>query len=153
MTLDSVLENFSFLDDELVGKIRNAGFRDGEVEQFSIVEYFIKKDNLEAVKLSLANGVDVNLSESGDFGSSLLHIAIRFEKLEIFNLLLENGANIDFVDNVGWTPLMESVVDDKPVFGKILVEKGARRDFVNKRGATAQALAQKFGRQDFLSFI
>ena len=153
MTLDAVLENFSFLNEETIQTIRGAGFRDGEVEIFSIVEYFIKKDNLDALKLSLENGIDVNLSESGDFGSSLLHIAIRFEKIEMFNLHLDNGANIDFVDNVGWTPLMESVVDDKPVFGKILVEKGANKNFVNKRGATAQALAQKFGRSDFFTFL
>jgi len=153
MTLDAVLENFSFLDADTIKIIRGVGFRDNEVETFSIVEYFIKKDNLEAVKISLENGIDVNLSESGDFGSSLLHIAIRFEKMDIFNLLLESGANIDFVDSVGWTPLMESVVDDKPAFGKILVEKGARKDFINKRGATAQALAQKFGRNDFFSFL
>ena len=153
MTLDAVLENFSFLDAEQIEKIKGVGFRDNEVEVFSIVEYFIKKNNIDAVKLSLENGIDVNLSESGDFGSSLLHIAIRFERMEIFELLLENGANIDFVDNVGWTPLMESVVDDKPVFGKILVEKGARKDFVNQRGATAQALAHKFGRRDFFEFI
>ena len=153
MTLDAVLENFSFLDAEQIEKIKGVGFRDNEVEVFSIVGYFIKKNNIDAVKLSLENGIDVNLSESGDFGSSLLHIAIRFERMEIFELLLENGANIDFVDNVGWTPLMESVVDDKPVFGKILVEKGARKDFVNQRGATAQALAHKFGRRDFFEFI
>ena len=153
MTLDSVLKNFSFLDADQIEKIKGVGFRDGEVEDFSIVEYFIKKNNLDGVKISLENGVNVNLKESGDFGSSLLHVAIRFDKMEIFNLLLENGADIDFVDSVGWTPLMESVVDDKPAFGKILVEKGARKDFVNKRGATAQALAQKFGRSEFFSFL
>ena len=153
MNLDEVLAKFSFLDDERIEAIRNYGFRDGEVDEFSIMEFFIKKGDLEAVKLALENGIDVNLSESKDFGSSLLHIAIRYGQMEIFNLLLEKGADINFVDKVGWTPLMESVVDDKPEFGKILVEKGANRDFVNHRGATAKALAQKFGRSTFLSFL
>jgi len=153
MTLEEVLANFSFLNEENIEKIKAVGFRDGEVENFSVVESFIKKGNLEAVQQSLENGIDVNSSESGDFGSSLLHIAIRFEQMEIFKLLLEKGADINFVDKVGWTPLMESVVDDKPEFGKILVEKGANKDFVNHRGATAMALAQKFGKQSFLTFL
>jgi len=153
MTLEEVLAGFSFFNDNDIEKIKAVGFRDGEVEHFSVLEFFIKKGNLEAVSLSLENGIDVNSSESGDFGSSLLHIAIRFGQMEIFQLLLDKEANIDFVDKVGWTPLMESVVDDKPEFGKILVEKGANRDFANHRGATAMALAQKFGRQSFLTFL
>ncbi|HIC10608.1 MAG TPA: ankyrin repeat domain-containing protein [Campylobacterales bacterium] len=153
MKLDEVLAKFQFLNDERIEAIRNYGFRDGEVDEFSIMEFFIKKGDIEAVQLALENGIDVNLSESKDFGSSLLHIAIRYGQMEIFNLLLEKGADINFVDKVGWTPLMESVVDDRPEFGKILVEKGANKDFVNHRGATAKALAQKFGRSAFLSFL
>jgi ankyrin repeat protein len=153
MTLDEVLSGFSFLSAENIEKIKSVGFRDGEVEPFNIVEFFIKKGNVEAVSSCLENGIDVNMSESGDFGSSLLHIAIRYGQMEVFNLIVEKGANLDFVDKVGWTPLMESVVDDKPEFGKALVEKGARKDFINMRGATAKALAQKFGRSSFFSFL
>ena len=153
MTLEEVLNQFSDLSQENIEAIKHAGFRDGEVEPFSIVDFFIKKGNIEAVKTCLDNGLNVNMSESGDFGSSLLHIAIRFGQMDIFNLLLERGADKNFVDKVGWTPLMESVVDDKPEFGKALVNAGARKDFVNHRGATAKALAMKFGRQEFLRFL
>lgn len=149
MTLDKLLQDFSYLDESRIEKIKEFGFQDNEVEQFDIIEFFIKKGDVEAVKLSLENGFDVNSSESGDFGSSLLHISIRYGQMEIFKLLLEKGADINFVDKVGWTPLMESVVDDKPEFGKILVEKGANKNFVNQRGATASALAHKFGRTSF----
>jgi len=153
MTLEEVLSQFPFLSEEKIEALKSAGFRDAEVEPFHIVEYFIKKGDVESLKQALENGFDVNASESGDFGSSLLHIAIRYGQMEAFQLLLEKGADINFVDKVGWTPLMESVVDDKPEFGKILVEKGANKDFVNHRGATAMALAQKFGRSSFFSFL
>ncbi len=153
MTLQEVLSQFSYLSSDDISAIQNAGFRDGEVEPFSIADYFIKKGKIESVKLCLDNGLNVNTSESGDFGSSLLHIAIRFDQMEIFKLLIERGADKNFVDKVGWTPLMESVVDDKPAFGKALVDAGARKDFVNHRGATAKALASKFGRQEFLRFL
>jgi ankyrin repeat protein len=153
MTVNEVLENFKFLNEEQVEKIKNAGFKDGEVDNFSVVDYFIKKGDFEVVKSSIENGIDVNSQEKGEFGSSLLHIAIRFGQMEIFNYLIEKGANLDFVDSVGWTPLMEAVVDDKPEFGQILVEKGCNKDLINMRGASAQALAHKFGRQSFFSFL
>ncbi len=153
MTVKEVLSQFSYLDSAEISAIEHAGFRDGEIEPFSVVDYFIKKGNIATVAKCLDNGFNPNSSESGDFGSSLLHIAIRFDQMEIFKLLLEKDADKNFVDKVGWTPLMESVVDDKPVFGKALIDAGARKDFVNHRGATARALASKFGRQDFLRFL
>ena len=153
MNLDEVLNKFQFLNNEQIEKIKNAGFRDGEVDEFAIMEFFVKKGDLEAVKLAIENDIDINISENKDFGSSILQIAIRFGQMEIFKFLIEQGADINFVDKVGWTPLMESVVDNKPEFGKILVEKGANKDFVNHRGATAQALAYKFGRTEFLDFL
>jgi hypothetical protein len=73
MTLEEVLAGFSFFNDNDIEKIKAVGFRDGEVEHFSVLEFFIKKGNLEAVSLSLENGIDVNSSESGDL---VLHFCI-----------------------------------------------------------------------------
>jgi len=153
MTFEESLKEFPFLSEDAINELKAVGFDDNHMESFYIVEHFIKNGNLEQVKNFIENGTDVNSSENGDFGSSLLHIAIRYGQMEVFNYLIEKGADINFVDNVGWTPLMESVVDDKPEFGKALVEKGANQQFVNQRGATAKALASKFGRQSFLSFL
>ena len=73
--------------------------------------------------------------------------------MEVFTNLIEQGANIDFVDAVGWTPLMEAIIDSKPEFGKVLVEKGADQSIANKRGANAKMLAMKFGQDAFLTFL
>jgi ankyrin repeat protein len=73
--------------------------------------------------------------------------------MEVFNYLIDNGANINFVDSVGWTPLMEAIIDSKPEFGKILVEKGADQSIANQRGANAKMLAMKFGQDAFLTFL
>jgi ankyrin repeat protein len=48
---------------------------------------------------------------------------------------------------------MEAIMDDKPAFGKRLVELGCDLDIANQRGATAKMLAMKFSRQDFLGFL
>lgn len=68
-------------------------------------------------------------------------------------LLLAKGADIDRVDGVGWTPLMEAIMDDKASLCKLLVEKGADKSIANARGATAGMLAQKFGRANMLGYL
>jgi ankyrin repeat protein len=113
--------------------------------QFDEITGFIKHGDVVAFKAAIDNGYNVNSAEPNEFGSSLLQIAIRYGQMEIFNFLLEKGADINFVDRVGWTPLMECVVDSKPEFAKVLIEKGADKSIANHRGATAGMLAQKFG--------
>ena len=123
------------------------------IDLFKVVAHFIKQGDLETVKAFIDAGFDVNAAESGDFGSSLLHNAIRYGQLDIFNYLIDQGADLDFADAVGWTPLMEAIIDSKPEFGKVLVEKGADQSIVNERGANAKMLAMKFGQDAFLTFL
>ena len=130
----------------------NAGF-DGEIDPFKVVAYLIKKGDLGIIKELIESGYDINSTESGDFGSSLLHNAIRYDQMEIFHYLLDQGADIDFVDAVGWTPLMEAIIDGKPAYGKLLVDKGCNQNIANKRGVTAKQMAQMFGQQEFLVFL
>ena len=150
MAISDVLAQFSFLSEERIAELNSVGFDDNKVEAFSILEYMIRKGYEADVKASIENGIDVNTHEKGDFGSSLLHVSIRYDQMEIFKFFIEKGANLDFVDNVGWTPLMESVVDDKPAFTEYLVQKGADKNLINQRGASAGALAHKFGRSECL---
>jgi ankyrin repeat protein len=130
----------------------NAGF-ESDIDTFKVVAYLIKKGELETLRSLIEAGYDVNSAEEGDFGSSLLHNAIRYDQMEIFTYLMEKGANIDFIDAVGWTPLMEAIIDDRPEFGKILVEKGCDQGIANKRGVNAKMMAMKFGKQAFLEFL
>jgi ankyrin repeat protein len=68
-------------------------------------------------------------------------------------LLLEKGADINRVDGVGWTPLMEAVMDDMTDLCGYLVEKGADTTIANLRGATAPMLVQKFSRTSMEKFF
>jgi ankyrin repeat protein len=132
--------------------LRKAGFSEN-IDLFKVVAYFVKHGDIETVRSFIEAGFNINSSESGDFGSSLLHNAIRYGQMEIFNYLIDSGADIDFIDAVGWTPLMEAIIDSQPAFGKILVEKGADQSIANQRGATAKMLAMKFGQDTFLTFL
>jgi len=151
MNLQELNERYPFTADK-TDLLTKGGFTEN-IDLFKVIAYFIKHGDLETVKAFIEAGFDVNAAESGDFGSSLLHNAIRYGQMEIFNYLIDKGANIDFVDAVGWTPLMEAIIDSKPEFGKVLVEKGADQSIANKRGATAKMLAMKFGQNAFLEFL
>jgi len=153
MNAVELLAKYPFLESKKA-ELEKAGYlNDDQVDEFKVVAYFIKKGDLDTVKAFIESGYDVNSSESGDFGSSLLHNAIRYGQMDIFNYLIDHGADIDFVDAVGWTPMMEAIIDAKPEFGRILAEKGADQTIVNKKGATAKMLAMKFGQHAFLEFL
>lgn len=151
MNITELTDQYPFLSSKKE-ELKEAGFNE-EIDLFKVVALFVKKGDLETVKSFIESGYDVNSSESGDFGSSLLHNAIRYGQMEIFSYLVEQGADIDFIDAVGWTPLMEAIIDSKPEFGKILVEKGADQSIVNQRGANAKMLAMKFRQNAFMEFL
>jgi ankyrin repeat protein len=151
MTLEALNTQYPFTTAQN-DALQKAGLSEN-IDLFKVVAHFVKHGDLTTVKAFLDAGFDVNAAETGDFGSSLLHNAIRYGQMEVFTELINQGANIDFVDAVGWTPLMEAIIDSKPEFGRILVEKGADQSIANKRGANAKMLAMKFGQDAFLTFL
>ncbi|MBI3894419.1 MAG: ankyrin repeat domain-containing protein [Acidobacteria bacterium] len=72
----------------------------GNYEYFSEEE---ERDALEAVKLALELGGDVNASN--DYGQTALHSAAYIAMDEIIEFLVEKGANIEAMDKFGQTPL------------------------------------------------
>ena len=151
MQINDLLAKYPFLTSKK-DALEKAGFI-GDIHEFKVVAYFIKIGDLDMVKAFIESGYDVNSSEPGDFGSSLLHNAIRYGQMEIFNYLIEEGADIDFIDAVGWTPMMEAIIDSQPEFGRILAQKGADQTIANHKGATAKMLAMKFGQRAFMDFL
>ncbi len=132
--------------------LEKAGLVKKDVDLHKIAVYFIRKDT-DAFKKMIEQGYDVNARETGDFGSPLLHNTIRFGNMEAFKFLIDHDADINATDNVNYSPLIEAVVDGRLEFGKLLVELGADKTIANKMGATAAALAQKFGRFEFLPIL
>ena len=152
MNIEEILKSYPFLEGVLLSELESAKLT-REIDLFKIVAHFIMDNNSAVVKQFIDAGIDINAVETNDFGSTLLHNTIRYGDMESFNYLLEKGADINFQDKVGWTPLMESVMDDKPEFGKILMQRGVDVNIPNARGATAKMLVQKFGRSSFSSFL
>ena len=87
-----------------------------------------KKGNIEAVKQFLADGADVNAKDD-DFGWTALHIAAMStidEQLEIAELLISRGAEVNAKDNSGRTPLHEAARHSSAKeISALLIAKGA----------------------------
>ena len=151
MTFDEAAEQYPILAEQR-DVLEKASLVKDSVDLHKIAVYFIRKDT-ESFKKMIEQGYDVNARESGDFGSPLLHNTIRFTNMEAFKFLIDQGADINATDNVNYSPLIEAVVDGQLEFGKLLVELGADKTIANKMGATAAALANKFGRFEFLPIL
>ena len=151
MTFNEAAEQYPILAEQR-DVLEKAGLVKDDVDLHKIAVYFIRKDT-EAFKKIIEQGYDVNARETGDFGSPLLHNTIRFANMEAFKFLIDQGSDINATDNVNYSPLIEAVVDGQLEFGKILVELGADKTIANKMGATAAALANKFGRFEFLPIL
>ena len=90
-----------------------------------------------------------------------LRMAISEKNLEIIQLLSTNGANLNLIDTVGWTPLTYAIEDPDNIeelekenieIVKLLVENGANMNIYDGSGATAfqEAIMQK--RKKILKF-
>ena len=119
---------------------------------FETLEDIIYKSDFELFKSTVDSLENINIQHE-KYAWTLLHMAIRRDESEMVKYLLDKGADINMVDGVGWTPLMEAIMDDMPHLCKMLVDAGADKTIVNQRGATAQMLAHKFGRDNMYEYL
>lgn len=79
---------------------------------------------LDVAKLLIANGANVNVV-SPSSGLYPLHLAVRFEKEKLVELLLQYNAFVNATDNVGMTPLHYAVIANNKNLVKLLLDAGA----------------------------
>jgi len=94
----------------------------------------------EIVRLALAAGADVSLVTSVYQGSALIY-ATHQGQLEIVELLIEAGAPLNRVNNLGWTALLEAAIlgDGSERYVAIvtrLLAAGADPSIADKQGKT-----------------
>ncbi|MEM1394776.1 MAG: ankyrin repeat domain-containing protein [Cyanobacteria bacterium P01_H01_bin.150] len=106
----------------------------------------IVRGHIDIVKAFIAAGADVNYLWSCGSG---LHYAIHHSRLEIIELLLANGADINIrepeEDGKKSTPLMETAYRGSSKIARILIEKGADINARDAEGKTALIIAAGFG--------
>ncbi len=84
---------------------------------------------------SKAGKITINQKNLG--GATALHLACREKNFEIAKILIENGADINAVDNEGWTPLMRSSLSGSAEIVDLLLKNGAQAAAVNSEGESA----------------
>jgi len=108
--------------------------------------------NVPELKGLLDSGVDVNLKRPGDQSTALI-IAAGKGRLEVVNLLLTRGADVNLSNRNGWTPLMAAVSSGNRVIASHLLEKGADPNSKHTYGWTPLKLASQKGKEDMVKLL
>jgi len=112
-----------------------------------------KNGDARRVKALLESGKgDVNARDS-EFGSSPLHWAAGGGHVEIMEMLLAKGANIEAKDKDGMTPLHAAAAKGQAAAVKLLLDKGADVNSRRNDGATALHGAALLDRTEVLPLL
>lgn len=104
-------------------------------------------NNVEGVRILLQNGANPNAKTKAAVkflsGNTPLHDAASTGNIEIINLLLEHKADIEAIDESGFSPLQHATfVNPKIKTVRHLLEKGANPNYVNvQRNQKASQMA------------
>ncbi|XP_070581720.1 death-associated protein kinase 1-like isoform X2 [Ptychodera flava] len=110
------------------------------------------ESDIERIKLLVAKEYDVNgkgiyTDEHGApwYGSTALHVASREGNVDIAQVLISNGCNVNTTDANDWTPLHYATRFGKESFARLLLQSGAEIDVQDKDGNTPLHLAAQRG--------
>lgn len=107
--------------------------------------------HLEAVKLLIANGADVNAGD-GDNSTPIFCAGYR-GYLDILNTLVDHGATIEVRDNLNVTPLLASAWGGNLDMVRFLGEKGASFDVRDNRGYTPLLASARSGNPELVEYL
>jgi hypothetical protein len=97
--------------------------------------------DIDQVKSQISAGEDVNTKNKMNW--TPLHTAIRYQRKEIIQFLLEKGADVNASDNLGKTPLHLAVETGQKELVEQLIAKGAQINVMDRSGDNALSLATK----------
>ena len=86
----------------------------------------IESGDIETVKEMILGGV-VDVNEI-IFGETFLHAATSYNRIEIAKFLIENGIDINVLDDMGTSALINAVIEGNLEMVKLLCESGAELD-------------------------
>ncbi|MBP2623222.1 ankyrin repeat domain-containing protein [Streptococcus oricebi] len=133
---------------------------------FTLTDYSRLDDKVKIIKFLLEEGIDVNCI-GGRFDWNALHLLIRINRnpdvrflLEVAELLIEYGIDVNQKNKKGMTPLMESIVylrnstEELIPFYILLLNAGANYKLKNNNGKSSLDYAKEFSwRNAFLDIV
>ncbi|MEW6351666.1 MAG: ankyrin repeat domain-containing protein [Thermodesulfobacteriota bacterium] len=126
-------EIVALLVDRGLGVVPNSG-----TQQWPLLASACKWGRVEAVKLLLAKGAEVN--QRGPGGTSPLMVACSEGQTEAAKVLLDNGADVNQRDAEGRTALISATLRGELEAVKLLLGNGADVHAVDKQGRSALRL-------------
>lgn len=108
--------------------------------------------DIEMVKSLLKEQPDPD--ERDSFGGTALHAAMFQNNLEIVELLIDAGLDVNAqgISN-GYTPLHDAVWNNNLGAAKLLVQNGAKIDITSKEGLTPHEKALKEGKTEIAAYL
>ena len=110
--------------------------------------------NLKVCQELIKQGEDINCRDHR--GMTALMIAAENGRVQIVQLLVKEGANLDFTSEQlrsGYSALMIAVVEGHQEIVKLLIDAGADLNLTDIVGRTASMLAVKTGQKERLSML
>jgi hypothetical protein len=111
-----------------------------------------KRNDLLRVQVCLALGMNVDSSKHPQSGSAL-HWAAFNGNIDIAEVLIDAGANLNILSNSSVTPLFTAAKRGHLEIVKLLVEKGADVAVECTDGMTAQSIALEEGYQEIAGYL
>ena len=118
-----------------------------DAELYDAVTIAAVADDVPTLKAALAAGNKATNITSIYVGTALI-AAAHLGHDEVVRMLIEAGASLDHVNNLGWTALIEAVVlgdggARHQATVEALVKAGADRSIADRNGVNAAAIGQR----------
>ncbi len=137
--------------EDVVIELAKAGANMDALEHlvYDIVTIAAVANDIEMLKAALENGSSASNITSPYDGTALI-AAAHLGHHEVVRILIEAGAPLDHVNNLGWTALIEAVVlgnggEDHLQTTRHLIQAGANKEIADRDGQTPLMLAQAYG--------
>lgn len=107
----------------------------------------------EVVKALLERGANVNLAANNAQRVAPLHSAVAGRQMNIVEMLLQAGADVNAVQEGGFTPLHGAVENSMVEMIALLLTFGADRELVTSQGKTASDMAREKDQAELLALL
>ena len=157
----SILPTFPLLiameqnDQDMISHLLAKGAKvNSRTHLMSPLRMAIISQNIETLKLLVSQGADINFPSQMDQSTALFDAIYDSDKDPgILDLLLIHGANVNYVNKFGHTPLTLAAAYGKNLAVKRMIEKGANIDWEINDGFTALMLAAKNNHEEIAKLL